>query len=290
MNLFFSTHRKLWRGKFVLTMFLVGFTLNVGVFSSVAFAQNPSTPIELKVIRGVSSQQRTTHYFHQILAEALTLEGKGNTYRLTPVDFEFSQNRTLKLLNLDNALDITYSMTSPAREKDFIAIKVPLLNDLYGKRRMLVSAENKSKFEQLSISQLKKLIACQGMHWPDYKRLEVNGFSVYGVIDYEANFKMLGKGRCDYFPRGVAEIDLDFKKYNGVHGDLAIVDNIMFVYHAPIYFFVGQQQKKLAKVVESGLLKMQHSGRLLEALEQNNAFPFDPNFEKNVELKIVHLQ
>jgi hypothetical protein len=271
-------------------MFLVVICLNIGLFSSVTFAQNSPITIELKVIRGVSSQQRTTHYFHQILAEALTLEGKGSIYRLVPVDFEFSQNRTLKLLNLDNALDITYSMTSPDREKDFIAIKVPLLNGLYGKRRMLVSVENKSKFEQLSISQLKKLIACQGMHWPDYKRLELNGFSVYGVIDYEANFKMLGKGRCDYFPRGVAEIDLDFNKYNGVHGDLAKVDNIMFVYHAPIYFFVGQHQKELAKIVESGLLKMQQSGRLLEALEQNNAFPFDPNFEKNGELKIVHLQ
>ncbi|MCF2946585.1 transporter substrate-binding domain-containing protein [Paraglaciecola aquimarina] len=262
----------------------------MNLFSSTTVAQEPANLKELKVIRGVSSQQRTTHYFHQILAEALYLEGQGSAYKLTPVDFEFSQNRTLKLLNLDNVLDITYSMTSPAREKDFIAIKVPLLNGLYGKRRLLVLADNKLKFEQLSISQLKQLIACQGMHWPDYNRLDANGFSVYGVIDYEANFKMLGKGRCDYFPRGIAEIDLDFKKYNGVYGDLAKVDNIMFVYHAPIYFFVGQHQKKLANIVESGLLQMQDSGRLDQALEQSNAFPFDPNFEKNVRLKIVHLQ
>lgn len=245
---------------------------------------------QLKIIRGVESQQRSTDYFHQILAEALALEKGKTEYQLVPVDFEFPQNRTLKLLNLEGVLDITYSMTSPAREQDYIAIKVPLLGGLYGKRRLLVASHKKAQFEQLSIDELKTLVACQGKDWPDYARLKMNGFSVYGADDYEANFKMLAKGRCDYFPRGLAELELDFSKYNNVYGELAIVHNILLAYHAPIYFFVGRHQRDLANTVESGLKKLQESGRIQEVLLLSKAFVYDPNFEKSATLKIAKLK
>ena len=264
-------------------------TLCSALFSTASFANDQTSPTYLKVIRGVASQQRTTNYFHELLAEALKIAGQDRSYHLLPVDFEFSQNRTLKLLNHPGVLDITYSMTSPSRENDYIAIKVPLLNGLYGKRRLLVAAPNKSLFEQLELKELRKMIACQGLHWPDYQRLKQNGFSVYGVNDYEANFKMLGKGRCDYLPRGVAEIELDYEKYNGVHAEMAMVDNIMFVSEAPVYFFVGRHNYELANVVDKGLQTLQKNGLLTERLKASNAFPFDESFEKSPNLKVVEL-
>lgn len=246
--------------------------------------------VDIKVIKGVFSQQSSNNYFHNILSEALSYNTQGINYRLKTVDFEFSQNRTLRLLNYDDVLDVTHSMTSAERENKYIAIKVPLLNGLYGKRKLLVMAQNKALFETISVEQLKKQVACQGRHWPDFTRLEKNGFAVYGVNDYEANYKLLAKERCTYFPRGIAEIQLDYDKYNGRYGELSIVNSVMLKYEASIYFFVGKHQSKLAKTIEHGLRKMEAAGKLKKALSLSNAFHFDPKIEQTKDLKIFQLK
>lgn len=236
-------------------------------------------PIEIKVIRGELSQEKSNAYFHQVLREALAHNQTGDEYELTPVDFEFSQNRTLKLLNYFNVLDITHTMTSEQREQQYTAIKVPLLNGMYGKRKFIVAKHNKNKFENISLAELKTQVACQGLHWPDFSRLKNNGYAVYGVNSFEANFKMLAKQRCDYFPRSIAEIQLDFTNFNGKYGELAIVDSVMLTYHAPVYFFVGERNKDLAKVVEYGLKKLEQSGRLKQLLLESKAFYYSPEME-----------
>lgn len=272
---------------FITSMkFIVSFVFISLLFSSF---NTYSQVVELKVIKGVPSQKPSIDYFHQILIEALALNKDGFDYELTPVDFEFSQNRTLRLLNYYDVLDITFSMTSVSRETDYIAIKVPLLDGLYGKRKLLVNPDNKSKFENMSLDKLKQQVACQGMHWPDYKKLKLNGFSVYGVDDYESNFKMLAKGRCDYFPRGIAEISSDLDKFNGKYGQMEMVDNILLVYDAPIYFFVGKHQQELADIVTAGLSELQKTGRLKQALLQNNIFNYDPKLEMAPNLKVYKL-
>lgn len=255
--------------------------------SATAFTAEPV--VEIKVIKGVPSQKSSNDYFHHILSEALSYNKQGVDYKLKSVDFEFSQNRTLRLLNYDDVLDVTHSMTSAEREEKYIAVKVPLLSGLYGKRKLLVMAHNKALFEKISVEELKKQVACQGRHWPDFTRLEVNGFAVYGVNDYEANYKLLAKGRCSYFPRGIAEIQLDYDKYNGRYGELSIVDSVMLQYEAPIYFFVGKHQSELAKTIEYGLKQMEVAGELKKALSLSTAFHFDPNIENSKDLKIFQL-
>ena len=254
-----------------------------------AFSKAAKPEVELKVIRGVPSQHISNEYFHTILAEALSYNALGVSYKLNPVDFEFSQNRTLRLLNYENVLDVTHSMTSEEREQKYIAIKIPLLNGLYGKRKLLVAEKDKALFENISLYELKQKVACQGRHWPDFKRLEDNGFSIYGVNNYEANYKMLAKGRCSYFPRGIAEIQLDFNKYNGKYGKLAIIDSILLEYEAPIYFFVGKHQPSLARIIEAGLNKMKENGRLEEVLIASKAFDYDPEGESAKNLRVFHL-
>lgn len=259
------------------------------VILSAAFVNAAQPEVELKVIRGVHSQKSSNDYFHGILSEALSYNQYKVHYRLRPVDFEFSQNRTLRLLNYDNVLDVTHSMTSKEREQKYIAIKVPLLNGLYGKRKLLVNRKDKAMFESISLQDLKKQVACQGRHWPDFKRLEDNQFSVYGVNNYEANYKLLAKGRCSYFPRGIAEIQLDYNKYNGRYSQLAIVDSVLLVYDAPIYFFVGKHQASLANIIEQGLKQMQKNGSLQQAFTASKAFEYDPKFEQSQNLKVFRL-
>lgn len=246
----------------------------------------------LKVIKGVSSQQQSVHYFHHILEEALTLGATSHSpnYEMEIVDFEFSQNRTLKLLNIPGILDVTYSVTSKQRERDYIPVKVPLLDGLFGKRRLLVAPERKQEFEALTESQLKQKVACQGRHWPDYDTLERSGYAVYGVNHFESNLRMLAKGRCDYFPRGIHEIELDYHAYNGKFGHLAKVDNIMLQYDSPVYFFVGKHHKALAQQIERGLRQMQKNGRILQMMKADTQFSYDDGFETNPQLKIFQIE
>lgn len=256
------------------------------------FAQQmelPSDVVELKVIKGVAVQQQNIEYFHHILEEALALNEEGLTYILKQVDFEYPQNRTLRLLNQKNALDITYSMSSPFRESAYIPIKIPLLNGLYGKRKLVVAAEDKAQFESLTKEQLKEKIACQGANWPDFDTLKQNGFQVYGVSEYEANFKMLANKRCDYIPRGLAEVEWEMALFQNKYGQIATVDNIMLSYDAPVYFFTGKHNKELAKAVTKGLQQLYERGRLDELLRTTDAFAYDRQFERQPTLRIYYL-
>lgn len=252
-------------------------------------AEDLSNTIELKVIKGVAVQKQNIEYFHHILEEALELNDEGITYILKQVDFEYPQNRTLRLLNQKGALDITYSMTSPFREKAYIPIKIPLLNGLYGKRKLVVLAENKALFESLSEEQLKNKVACQGANWPDYDRLMENGFKVYGVSEFDANFKMLASKRCDYIPRGLAEVEWEMALFQKKYGEIATVDNIMLSYDAPVYFFTGKQNEKLAAVVQKGLKHLYDEGRLDELLKATDAFAYDRDFESQPSLRVYRL-
>lgn len=244
----------------------------------------------LKVIRGEGNQRESISYFHQLLIKALekTKEEYGD-FELEPVEFNFSQNRTLKLLNLPGVLDVTYSMTSEKREKDFVPVKVPLLNGMFGKRLLLVKPEFKDEFETLNFHQLKKKVACQGLNWPDFETLSNSGFEVYGVVEYESNFKMLAKGRCDYFPRGIHEAWIDLRYFDGVFSRLALVSNIMLQYEAPVYFFVGKHNKQLSERIYKGLVELKANSEMQRLLESSQGFEVDPEFEKNPNLRIYQI-
>jgi len=244
-----------------------------------------------KVIKGELAHEDSITYFHNLLRDALTLTiDEYGSFELSSVSFNYSQSRTLQLLNHPDILDITYSMTSVAREKEFIAIQIPLLNGLFGKRKLLVKAKDKEKFENISQSQLKALTACQNLHWPDFKILKKNGYKVYGVNEFDSNLKMLIKGRCDYFPRSTQEIDLEFKKFNGKYGQLEKINSVLLKYSAPVYFFVGKHDIELAQRLTKGLKELQESGELDNLLKKSENFHYDEFIEKTSSLKVFQLE
>ena len=243
-----------------------------------------------KVIKGEELQKDSLSYFHHLLIMALdTTVSEFGAYQFDIIDYHTTQYRTLKLLNLPDALDITYSMTSSQREKEFIAIKVPLLNGLFGTRRLLVMKKNKASFESMSETALKTKVACQGMHWPDTKILQKNNYQVYGVIDYEANIKMLLKGRCDYFPRGIHEIDIDLTNLASLYPDIVAVDSIMLKYNAPVYFFVGKHNSILATRVLKGLEKLKANGSMRKLLLESPFSSYVNSMDLTHKIKVFNL-
>lgn len=279
------------RRNFIFAVFPILFGINL---TSYAIAHQPNrmtdAPAVYKVIKGEVIQEDSLSYFHQLLMLALdTTVDEYGAYQLENVDFHTPQYRTLKLLNLPNTLDITYSMTSLAREREFIAIKIPLLKGLFGKRRLLVMQKDKEKFELMSEGVLKTMVACQGMHWPDTAILQKNNYQVYGVIDFEANLKMLMKGRCDYFPRGIHEIDIDLNKLNSRYPEIVAVESLLLKYNAPVYFFVGKQNKALATRIEQGLNNLLLDGSMDSLFNESKFSRYDQSLELKPKLRVFHL-
>ena len=227
------------------------------VFVADVFAKE----VVVKVIKGNATQEAQNTYFHQLLTRALgAIDTK--QYVVEIVEFEYSQTRSLRLLNFEQSLDVSFTMTTPEREKEYIAIKHPLLKGMLGKRRFLVLKQNLDAFEKISISDLKAKVACQNIQWPDYQILKRNHFNVYGAPNYLTNYQMLSKGRCDYFPRGASEIEVNFEHMKAQFPNLAIVKNRMLSYPAYIYFFVGKRNEQLAKDIEKGLNRLSKTGEL----------------------------
>ena len=91
----------------------------------------------------------------------------------------------------------------------------------------------------------------QGHDWPDAKILGANGINVETDFRYEEIFKLISLGRYDFFPRGVLEA---FSELDNIPVEnLAVSPDFVIAYPAPTYFFVKNEDHKLAERVEAGV-------------------------------------
>ena len=105
------------------------------------------------------------------------------------------------------------------------------------------------------------------MHWPDSDILEQAGFKVMRAVKFESMYEMLLAGRCDYFPRSVAE---GYAEVESIAPDrLMVYDRIIIAYRFPMYFFVGKDNAALAARVEKGLLTALDDGSFLRLLKKH---------------------
>lgn len=233
--------------------------------------QAETETITVRILADNLQQDSSINYFRVLLLEALdiTIDDFG-PYQIEQVNFAFSQDRTLQMLKRPKALDVMHTMSSSEREHEFHAIKIPLLKGLMGKRMLFIRDDRKAEFAAIDIVRdLKKKVACQGLHWPDSDILEANYFKVARVVIFESMFEMLEKGRCDYFPRGIHEILPEFDNFKEKHPQLAIADNLMISYPAPVYYFLGRHNTKLAARITEGLERLIVNGRFDELMKQN---------------------
>ncbi|TQV74044.1 amino acid ABC transporter substrate-binding protein [Aliikangiella marina] len=192
-------------------------------------------------------------YFVDLLT--LALEKTRNIdgdFTLKPLAFHMVQSRAIQELAKGNKVDVYWTMTSLAREKKLLPIRVPLLKGLFGYRIFLIREEDRQKFASInSLDELKLLVAGQGSDWPDTKILRANGFDVVGITDYDSIFPMLQRRRVDFVPRGISEPWGEVKRHQDKN--LIVEETIMLQYPAPMYFFVNQENTALSERIEKGL-------------------------------------
>lgn len=189
-------------------------------------------------------------YFVQQLQLALDHTALKGRYQLTTYPREVTQSRAFSLINAGE-IDLLWSMTDIEREREFLPIRIPLMQGLLGYRVILINKRDEAHFAKMSVEELKQMPCYQGADWPDTDILAANHFNVRGVSDYKRIHAMLDKGTIRCFPRGILEAwgEIEYKNLKNT-----VVDrHFLLVYPTDVYYFVHKEDQALANQLEQGL-------------------------------------
>lgn len=209
-----------------------------------------------------SSEDSTHAYYYDLLKEVLP---PGVTVEVTPNPL--AQKRSLQLLD-SGELNLAWSGTTTTREKDNLAIRIPLYAGLLGVRVPIIRKNDQARFDKIKTEDdLKALTACQGDQWLDSDILEDNGYSVERVTKFILMYRMLRAGRCDYFPRGITEVYTEIAHQDD--DNLMAYDRVLLAYRFPMYFFISKSNTELETVLNKALYDFAASGKLIRFMQQH---------------------
>lgn len=183
----------------------------------------------------------------------IALAKTGVSYQLIPSSRVMVQGKALRQLKENRDVNLVWSMTDSQREKDLLAIRIPITKGLIGWRVFIIHQDNLAVFSRInSRQQLLAKVPVQGEEWPDTKVLQTNGFNVSTIPDYTDAFPLLMSRKADFFPRSVIEVmqELDVL---GDGAELVLEPSLAIHYPTALYFFVNKQDRNLAHLIQTGL-------------------------------------
>lgn len=211
--------------------------------------------------RPASENDRRNDYPKELLGAALEITK--DSYG----DYQIQYGKAMKwerlkaMLQKGQGIDILQAATRADWEKDLLPIRIPIMKGLLGHRIFLINKQSIDMFAAIeSLDELKKLRAGLGQQWSITSVFEQNGFNIVTGTDYEGLFKMLARGRFDYFPRGVNEAPEEYEQRKHLLPDLHIETSLLLNLPLPVYFFVTPTKPKLAERIENGLNMMIRDG------------------------------
>ncbi|WP_256772279.1 amino acid ABC transporter substrate-binding protein [Alteromonas stellipolaris] len=203
-------------------------------------------------------------YAKTLLSKVMEVtEDKYGTFELQVSKQEIAQERQLRSLEHD-MLDITWSVSSIDREKQHRAIRIPIMGGFFGKRIMLIRANDNRFDAPLSLESLKSMRAVQGYDWPDTRIFRHNNIPVLETT-YQASFRIVAEGFADMFPRSVMEIQYELDKQPD--STLKIEPHLLVSYDSPLFYFVASDQEALANRISEGLTILLASGEFQKTLK-----------------------
>lgn len=199
-----------------------------------------------------------------------------------------SQGRIRQLVQDGQFLDVMFAMSSSEIEAEMLVVPFPLMRGLLGYRMMLTTPDKLSELEQVSsIAELARYEAIQGGDWADTDILRANGLPVITTSDQMSMFRMVKAGRVDYFPRGVAEIDVELK-YPEAQG-LVANKKVVLRYTGPYYIVVSKQRPELKERLFYGLMQLHESGEFSKFLREREEMSQALSFLDNNDYRIIDL-
>lgn len=202
----------------------------------------------------------------------MALERSGEPYELLEVKLpEYSEKRSVLLIESDQ-YDVHWLNTTPEREQQLQAVRVPLDKGAIGWRAFFIRPEMQPVFDKVdSADDLKSLVFVQGHDWADVPVLLKNQFAVESSSNWEGLFRMIALNRAQVFPRSILEISAEQRE--GVAQGLVIEKNLILRYPAAYYFFVAKDNPRLARALERGLKKSFADGSFDELFFKNFGEP-----------------
>ncbi|MGH1539325.1 MAG: substrate-binding periplasmic protein [Arenicella sp.] len=190
----------------------------------------------------------------------VTVEKYG-PYELLQSDDLMGEQRSVQELIKNKNINLIWMSTSPEREKTLLPIRIPLRKGLLGYRIFVINKNKQAIFSRIrDVSELKRLVLGQGHDWGDVKVYEAGGFELETADKFTSLFKMVHKGRFDYFPLGVNEAPGEVESRVADLPDLSLEKELMLFYQWPYYFFVSRDNVKLAERIQEGLEIMIKNG------------------------------
>lgn len=222
-------------------------------WSAASYAMNtPAQPVRY------AGGERVDYYV-ELMQLALSYP-KGQGYQLAASKLDLPKQRAFDLMNAHQGIDILFGSATNERLANYRAVPFSILRGLNGYRVALVAAEKQHQFKSLhSIQRLETYRAGQLASWSDRTILEANQLSVETTDITENLFLMLEKGRIDYFPLSVVEVQQELQKRPQLH--LAIDPYILLYYPTATYFYVAKDNQALADALQDGLKQALADGR-----------------------------
>ena len=275
------THSNNWLAKFYVALLVSLFTSVVLPVTANA-QQNPeplNKPIDtteqlphtiLRLPNVHPGREQLYDYAKNLLTEVLDVTAPVyGSYKIQISDIYTSQSRQLRNLE-HNLLDVTWTMSSKERERQFLPIRIPIMAGLLGKRALLVK-ENDSRLQLVNVKDdLTAFRAVLGYDWPDTKIFRASNIEVLETT-YQASFRIVSEGFADFFPRSVLEVKEELSNEKLTAG-LTIDNHVIISYPSPIFFFVNSSNTALATRISEGLLILFESGRFKSLLEAHSGY------------------
>ena len=217
-------------------------------------------PIKLRAPHSESPMQR---YVVSLLKSSL---------RESHLNIELLNNDGTHYARIDRALanefvDVIWRGSSPASERQFKAIPVPIFGGLLGYRVPIIRESDLAVFSNISETNLKKKVACQGAHWPDSDILEANGYKVLRAPDYKLMFRMLAAKRCDYFPRSVIEAHAELASHSEEFPELVVFSDLILHYRYVAFLYMRHNDYKRAEMVHQFVAEYARRGEMTHLLQ-----------------------
>ncbi|WP_269517832.1 amino acid ABC transporter substrate-binding protein [Alteromonas sp. BMJM2] len=197
----------------------------------------------------------------------LALDKTGVNYELRPSDRILLTGKAMRQLRENREVSVVWSMTDIQREKDLTAIRIPIAKGLIGLRVFAIPNQKRAKFAEVeSIADMRALVPVQGEDWPDTKILQANGFNVFTVPEFDKAYDFLSQGKGDFFPRSVIEIIPELDKI-GKSASVSLEPSLAIYYPTAMYYFVSNNNKTLAHLIETGLQRAIEDGSFDELFQ-----------------------
>lgn len=189
----------------------------------------------------------------------LALSYSPENYQFTYDTHPDSVARGIHQLN-SGETDVLWTGTTAELEMAMRPIRIPVYRGLLGYRIFMIRDGDQHLFDNIkSLEDLSRFTFGQGTTWPDTAVLKSSGLKVVTTLKYNRLFHMLNGGRFDVFPRGIHEPWEEMKRRPEM--ELAVEENLLFIYPMPFYFFVSRENAKLQREIEQGLEKAISDGR-----------------------------